>query len=111
MCFNGVALAQHSEATLTPREIRMLECVCVCDEWDHYSLSRKKMALHTPYTRASGTVILGEFKLTHTEATLAVVGGLCGQPWVAHVLATTLLYGDMTNVFAEIIENMHVPPE
>jgi len=38
-CLNGVALAQHSEATLTPRVLRMFECVCVCGEWDHYSLS------------------------------------------------------------------------
>jgi len=28
-CLNGVALAQHSEATLTPRVIRMFECVYV----------------------------------------------------------------------------------
>ena len=27
----------------------------------------------------------------------------------AHVWATTLLYGDMANVSAQIIENMHVP--
>jgi len=39
------------------------------------------------------------------------------RPWVfpkahgmaAHVWATTLLYGDMANVSAQIIENMHVP--
>jgi len=27
-CLNGVALAQHSEATLTPRVIHLFECVC-----------------------------------------------------------------------------------
>ena len=69
-CLNGVALAQHSEATLTPRVIRMLECVYVCDEWDHYSLFRKKSALRAPSTRASA--ILVEFELTHTKASFVV---------------------------------------
>jgi len=39
-CLKGVALAQHSEATLTPRVIHMFESVCVRGEWDRYSLSR-----------------------------------------------------------------------
>jgi len=39
-CLNGVALAQHSEVTLTPRVIHMFEYVCVRGEQDHYSLSR-----------------------------------------------------------------------
>jgi len=73
-CLNGVALAQHSEATLTPRVIHMFECVCVRGEWDDYSLSRKKSALRTPST--CGSVILVEFELTHTEVRLVVVGGL-----------------------------------
>ena len=73
-CLNGVALAQHSEATLTPRVIHMYECVCVRGEWDHYSFSHRKIALRTPSTRAS--VILVEFELTYTEAMLVVVGGL-----------------------------------
>jgi len=73
-CLNGVALAPHSDATLTPRVIRMFECVCVRGEWDHYSLSRKKNARRAPSTQAS--VILVEFESTHTEAILAVVGGL-----------------------------------
>ena len=73
-CLNSVALAQHSEATLTPRVIRMFECVCVCGEWDHYSLSFKKDALRAPSTRAS--IILVEFESTHTEARLAIVDGL-----------------------------------
>jgi len=29
-CLKGVALAQHSEATLTPGEIHMFKCVCPC---------------------------------------------------------------------------------
>jgi len=49
-CLNGVVFAQHSEATLTPRVIRMLECVCVCDKWDYYSLSHKTIALRAPST-------------------------------------------------------------
>jgi len=73
-CLNAVALAQHSEATLTPRVIRIFECVSVYGEWDHYYLSRQKNALRAPSTRAS--VILVEFESTHTEASLAVVGGL-----------------------------------
>jgi len=71
---NGVALAQHSEATLTPRVIHVFESVCVRGEWVHYSLSRKKIVLRTPSTRASA--ILVEFESTHTEVRLAVVGGL-----------------------------------
>jgi len=47
-CLNGVDLSQHSEAALTPRVICMFECVCVCGEWDHYSLSRKKMHCALP---------------------------------------------------------------
>ena len=73
-CLNGVALAQHSEATLTPRAINIFECVCVRGEWDHYSLSRKKIALRTPATRVS--LIRIEFESTHTEAGLVGVGGL-----------------------------------
>ena len=41
-CLNGVALAQHSEATLTPRVIRMFECVCVYGEWDQSPRLAKK---------------------------------------------------------------------
>jgi len=37
-CLKGVALVQHSEATLTHSVIHMFECVCVRGEWDHYSL-------------------------------------------------------------------------
>ena len=73
-CLNGVVLAQHSEATLTPRVIHMYECVCVRGEWDHYSLSRKKIALRTPSTRVS--LIRVEFESTHTKAGLVGVGGL-----------------------------------
>jgi len=51
----GVALAQHSEATLTPRVIHMFECVCVRGEWDHNSLSRKKIALRSPLTGVSSS--------------------------------------------------------
>jgi len=72
-CLNGVALAQHSEATLTTRVIRMFDCMYVCGKLDHYSLSRKNIALRAPSTRAS--VILVEFESTHTEARLAVVDG------------------------------------
>jgi len=77
-CLNGVALAQHSEATLTPRVIQMFECVCVRGEWDHYSLSRKKTALCTPSTWVS--VILVEFESTHTKERFFVAGGLVGWP-------------------------------
>ena len=73
-CLNGIALAQHSKATLTPRVIRMFDCVCVCGEWDQYFLSRKTIALRAPSTRAS--VILVEFESTHTEVRLAIVGGI-----------------------------------
>ena len=73
-CLNGVALAQHSEGTLTPRVIHMFECVCVRGELDQYSLSRKKIALCTPSTRVS--LIGVEFDSTHTEVGLVGVGGL-----------------------------------
>jgi len=73
-CLKGVAVAQHSEATLTTRVIRMFECVCVRGGWDHYSLSREKIALRTPSTRVS--LIRVEFESTHTEAGLVGVGGL-----------------------------------
>jgi len=42
-CLKGVALAQHSEAALTPRVIHMFECVCVRGKWDHYSFLAKKL--------------------------------------------------------------------
>jgi len=75
-CLNGITLAQHSEATLAPRVIHMYECVHVRGEWDHYSLSRKKIALRTPWNRASVILVELEFEWTHTEGRLAVVGGL-----------------------------------
>jgi len=52
----------------------MSECVCVRGEWDHYSLSRKKIVLHASSIRTS--VILVEFEFTHTEVGLVGVGCL-----------------------------------
>jgi len=49
----------------------------VCAEWDHYSLSREKIALRAPSTRAS--TILVELESMHTNASLAAVGGLVAR--------------------------------
>ena len=47
-CLNGVAFAQHSEATLTRRVICMFEFMCVCGECVHYSLSGEKLHCALP---------------------------------------------------------------
>jgi len=62
-------------------------CLSVCVR-DHYSLSRKKIALHTPSTRRA-TVILVESESTHTEAGLVGVGSL-----VVWFEACVLIAGD-----------------
>jgi len=60
-CLNGVALAQHSEATLTPMVICMCVCVCVCGQCGHYSLSRQKNC--TPRSLDSGLSNPGQIRI------------------------------------------------